>query len=203
MYCLYCYSNAFHNTTFQLLLCGVPCKRGLTSAMMCCHGRLQGTSMSFSKARWQEVPWVPWMFPRSIQFVRSTFPVERFLPHINVWISCYGTVMALPPPSLVSPPVPLHPPNLNQTDRNRPEPTGIFPLWIGRARHMSGVWAALQVFWRVLSGVSLSKVLRCLCALPSLDPEPLKSIGLFSLKIDSLTRVSWYFLYVNRSLSQW
>ena len=55
---------------------------------------------------------------------------------------------------------------------------------------MSGVWAALQVFWRVLFGVSLSKVLRCLCALPSLDPEPLKSIGLFSLKIDSLTRVS-------------
>lgn len=52
---------------------------------------------------------------------------SRFLEFLNAFFPTpVGFLaMALPPPSPVSPPVPLHPPNLNQTDRNRSEPTGI------------------------------------------------------------------------------
>ena len=51
---------------------------------------------------------------------------SRFLEFLNAFFPTpVGFLaMALPPPSPVSPPVPLHPPNLNQTDRNRSEPIG-------------------------------------------------------------------------------
>ena len=107
-----CYSNAFHNTNYCVFLAkGVWHLPWCVATMEDCKGRREFEGVARLKPACLSAKHGETF--RFLEFLNAFFPTPvGFL------------AMALPPPSPVSPPVPLHPPNLNQTDRNRSEPTG-------------------------------------------------------------------------------